>query len=109
MTGVLNPRDRNASCNSRPFNPGICTSVIRHFVSSIVLDLEEMLRRHESDGVVIQGFDKLADAVAGQRVIIDYRNQWNSGHPTLGRAPHNQPKLQFIFKKFDLAQIAPDS
>jgi hypothetical protein len=33
--------------------------------------LEKMLRRCESDDVVPQGFDKLAYAVAGQRVIID--------------------------------------
>src|SRR6516164_3683044 len=32
---------------------------------------EEMLRRCESNGVVSQRFDKLAYAVAGQRIIID--------------------------------------
>src|ERR1700746_1314765 len=38
MTGVLYPRDCNASCNSSPFIPGICKSVIRHVVSAITLD-----------------------------------------------------------------------
>jgi hypothetical protein len=32
---------------------------------------EEMLSRFESNGFVPQGFDKLAYAIAGQRVIID--------------------------------------
>src|SRR5690348_963253 len=36
--GGANPRECNASCNSRPFNPGICISVIRHVVSAIALD-----------------------------------------------------------------------
>jgi hypothetical protein len=37
--------------------------------------LEEMLSRDESNGFVSQRLDKLADAVTGQRVIIDNRNQ----------------------------------
>jgi hypothetical protein len=38
MTGVWYPCDRNASCNSSPFSPGICKSVIRHVVSAIRSD-----------------------------------------------------------------------
>src|SRR6516164_2304586 len=38
MTGVRCPCDCNASCNSRPLNPGICMSVIRHVVSAITSD-----------------------------------------------------------------------
>jgi hypothetical protein len=32
------------------------------------------------NGFVAERFDKLAYAVAGQRVIIDNRNQWEFGH-----------------------------
>src|SRR5215831_17679025 len=38
MTGVSCPCDCNTSCNSRPLNPGMCTSVIRHVVSAITSD-----------------------------------------------------------------------
>ena len=59
-----------------------------------------------------EGFDKLADAVAGQRVIINNRNQWNFRHPSLRRnvsQPTVSTKSPFVFGKFDLAQIVVGS
>src|SRR6516165_12833132 len=41
MADVRCPSDCNASCNSRPLSPGICTSVIKHVVSATTLDLRK--------------------------------------------------------------------
>jgi hypothetical protein len=71
--------------------------------------LEETLGRFKSSGFVAQGFNKLAYAIAGQRVIIDDRDQWNLGHSSPGRKVFQIKTLigrQFIFKKFDLTQLA---
>src|SRR6516225_12017131 len=54
MTGVWYPSDRNASCNSRPLNPGICRSVIRHAVSATILDL----RKASADAKVVVLYPK---------------------------------------------------
>src|SRR6516162_2861685 len=54
MTGVWYPCGRNASCNSRPLNPGICRSVIRHAVSATILDL----RKASADAKVVVLYPK---------------------------------------------------
>src|SRR2546423_14311536 len=38
MTGILCPSQRRRLCKSSPLNPGICRSVITHFVSGIMSD-----------------------------------------------------------------------
>ena len=38
IIGMQHPCDRSASCSSRPFNPGICRSVIRHAVAAVASD-----------------------------------------------------------------------
>jgi len=67
-----------------------------------------MLGRFESSGFVSQGFDKLACAVAGQRVIIDDRDQWSFRSSHGGNVSQTQSvrERQFIFKEFDLAQLS---
>jgi hypothetical protein len=78
-------------------------------MSALPLKADIGLSRFESSGFVSQGFDKLAYAVAGQRVIIDDRDQWNFGHASPGRnvsRTKTVTKPQLIFEKFDLGQLA---
>jgi hypothetical protein len=56
--------------------------------------LEEPFRRCESGGGVAKGLDKLANAVAGQFVIIHDRDEWSSGHPWSPRRNVPQLRLQ---------------
>src|SRR6516164_8623935 len=41
MADVRCPSDCNASCNSRPLSPGICTSVNKHVVFAAIVDLRK--------------------------------------------------------------------
>src|SRR6516165_7134027 len=107
MTGVWDPCDRNASCNSRPLNPGICRSVIRHAVSAAILDL----RKSSADPkvMVLYPKDSISSRMPSRASASSSTIEINGALdiPVLaGIATNLAMERQLLFKKFDLAQLA---
>src|SRR6516164_648280 len=113
MTGVRYPCDCNASCNSRPFNPGICTSVIRHVVSASTPDA----RKCSADAKVMASYPKDSTssrmpsrASASSSTIeingtSDISTSVKMKRQCRSAIRHGTHDPQTTFKEFDLYQV----
>src|SRR6516162_712111 len=112
MTGVRCPCDCNASCNSRPLNPGICMSVIRHFVSAITSDR----RKCSADVKVMVSYPKdsissrMPSRASASSSTIEINGASDISTSTKGQGQSRNQKSKTSctnpkFKVFDLRQI----
>src|SRR6516165_7775531 len=113
MTGVRCPCDCNASCNSRPLNPGICRSVIRHVVFAITSDPRKcsadvkvmMLYPKDSTSAAMPSRASESSSTIEINGTSDISTSVKTKRQCRSAIRHRTHDPQTTFKEFDLYQV----